>query len=709
MDTPPKDPPPRYSTIYGPAASTTSTPVSAQATRHFHGARAPSKTLNFPPRTGGSSPRTRGACEASSIVCAAAAAFRPAPTPVAEEGRPAAGTYGPAPLQDAEFSTENRRVFAQDSRDVLYFTIHVLHLSVNIHLENTTHAQNSERTSAQAIVPARSEPIPHRQKRAGIAYGLLLAAAPAKSRLSPSTLSSEPTPAYAMNTTNAVFSSTRPLTSPAVRKSKSGAKSRAKNQATDRSPLADTATHLSIIEARRYLAKRCSAGRCDKDRSATGLYRMVSSLERVAVEKQNIEILVQIGAGRETECVNPPSRGFRGGFNVDKSWSYGDGVARKVCTSLEHVPNMDESSCVLSVSVLYPAGARWLSLRGQSARIQASLRAYPGGFQRVKPVSCKVQTMCVKSRGIEFVRMLVALELYEIPREEVTGDAVGVVQGGFPRGGAQRVRFPEEYPNADSCSPNRVIVSCQVRHSRVGAREHTQSVWDPHSGRECTLLQWVMFILPPVNCFVSTLFTMLNPTIKLQWLRENWSTEDAVAAKFVIRASMLEYRKEHRLQSSHPSVQLPATATRRAVNPLSASHAARAQSKGFARFNALAKSLSGSDLELARDSPPAVELTEQEKAEAERRTVAEDERIVDKELGKYEGEGVIDESSPEFDDLDLLRCWEEQINFCDGLVAMEEELSVVDIDPKVIDDLLRAGRTQELEELVNSSWASAPA
>ncbi|KAJ6570206.1 hypothetical protein DFH09DRAFT_1465505 [Mycena vulgaris] len=147
---------------------------------------------------------------------------------------------------------------------------------------------------------------------------------------------------------------------------------------------------------------------------------------------------------------------------------------------------MDESSRVLSVSVLYPAGARWLSLCGRSARIQASLRAYPGGF----PVSCKVRTvggiqdvwgMCAKSRGIEFVRMLVALELYEIPREEVAGGAVGVVRGGFPREGAQRVRFPEEYPNADSCSPNQVIVSCQVRHSRVGARGHTQSVWDPHN------------------------------------------------------------------------------------------------------------------------------------------------------------------------------------------------------------------------------------
>ncbi|KAJ6573787.1 hypothetical protein DFH09DRAFT_1078761 [Mycena vulgaris] len=108
---------------------------------------------------------------------------------------------------------------------------------------------------------------------------------------------------------------------------------------------------------------------------------------------------------------------------------------------------MDESSRVLSVSVLYLAGARWLLLRGQSARIQASLKAYSGGFPWVEPVSCKVQTvggiqdvwgMCAKSRGIEFVRMLVALELYEILREEVVGGAVGVVRGGFPRGGAQR-------------------------------------------------------------------------------------------------------------------------------------------------------------------------------------------------------------------------------------------------------------------------------
>ncbi|KAJ6599791.1 hypothetical protein DFH09DRAFT_1070504 [Mycena vulgaris] len=150
------------------------------------------------------------------------------------------------------------------------------------------------------------------------------------------------------------------------------------------------------------------------------------------------------------------------------------------------------------------------------------------------------------------------------------------------------------------------------------------------------------------------------------------------------RELMLEYRKEDRSHNSPPSVQLPPTATRRAVNPPSASRAARAQSTGFARLNALAKSLSGSDLDSASDSSPPKELTEQEKGEAECRAVAEDERIVDEELGQYEAEQIIDESSPEFEDLDLLRYWE------------------------IVDDLLGAGRTQELEELVNSSWGRQP-
>ncbi|KAJ6465585.1 hypothetical protein DFH09DRAFT_1112641 [Mycena vulgaris] len=246
----------------------------------------------------------------------------------------------------------------------------------------------------------------------------------------------------------------------------------------------------------------------------------VLRLERVAVEKQNIEILVQIGAGRETECVNPPSRGFRGGFNVDKSWSYGDGVA---CLrppshhrpSLENDPGgyrapIPEDSAYRIAASANPAGfgvktssiwdvdslgcvsglehvPTWMNLPAycwfpSSIRREFGgryFRAYPGGFPWVEPVSRKVRTV----GGIQDVwgGLVVPLELCEILREEVVGGAVGVVQGGFPQEGAQGVRFPEECPNADSCSPNRVIVSCQVPHSHVGARGHTQSVWDPHN------------------------------------------------------------------------------------------------------------------------------------------------------------------------------------------------------------------------------------
>lgn len=49
-----------------------------------------------------------------------------------------------------------------------------------------------------------------------------------------------------------------------------------------------------------------------------------------------------------------------------------------------------------------------------------------------------------------------------------------------------------------------------------------------------------------------------------------------------------------------------------------------------------------------------------------------------------------------------------RLRFCDGLVATEAELSVIDVDPELIDGLLSTGRTQELKDLVNSSWGGAP-
>lgn len=122
---------------------------------------------------------------------------------------------------------------------------------------------------------------------------------------------------------------------------------------------------------------------------------------------------------------------------------------------------------------------------------------------------------------------------------------------------------------------------------------------------------------------------------------------------------MLEYRKEQRSQKTTPdTVHVPTTAGRRSVNVHSSSDAARAQKSGLARLKKLAKELSGPDLDATTNSPSTDELSEQEKAEAERRAAAEDERIVDAELKLYEAEGIVEESSPEFEDFDLLRYWD---------------------------------------------------
>jgi hypothetical protein len=76
--------------------------------------------------------------------------------------------------------------------------------------------------------------------------------------------------------------------------------------------------------------------------------------------------------------------------------------------------------------------------------------------------------------------------------------------------------------------------------------------------------------------------------------------------------------------------------------------------------------LSGSDLDTPVNAPAADTLTAPEKAEAECRAVIEDEHIVDGELARYEADGIMDESSPEFEDLDLLRYWEVYSMFASG-------------------------------------------
>ncbi|KAJ7683671.1 hypothetical protein B0H17DRAFT_864290, partial [Mycena rosella] len=44
-----------------------------------------------------------------------------------------------------------------------------------------------------------------------------------------------------------------------------------------------------------------------------------------------------------------------------------------------------------------------------------------------------------------------------------------------------------------------------------------------------------------------------------------------------------------------------------------------------------------------------------------------------------------------------------RVSFTDGLVATEEELSVIDVDPEVLEGLLAAGRVEELVQLLNES------
>ncbi|KAJ6459824.1 hypothetical protein DFH09DRAFT_1115027 [Mycena vulgaris] len=173
----------------------------------------------------------------------------------------------------------------------------------------------------------------------------------------------------------------------------------------------------------------------------------------------------ETGTGRETECVNPPSWGFRGGFNVDKSWLYGDGVAWKHKLFEEELQVWEESRVPWSKRELL-GGCHFV---GGVRRYRPHLRAYPGGFPWVEPVSCKVRIV----GGIQDIWGVCALDLCDILRGEIAGGAVGVVRGGFPREGVH---------------PNWVIMSCQVRHSGVGARGHTQSVWDPHSGAHDTRL-----------------------------------------------------------------------------------------------------------------------------------------------------------------------------------------------------------------------------
>lgn len=99
--------------------------------------------------------------------------------------------------------------------------------------------------------------------------------------------------------------------------------------------------------------------------------------------------------------------------------------------------------------------------------------------------------------------------------------------------------------------------------------------------------------------------------------------------------------------------------TRRIV-PI-ASRAARAQRSGFNRLDRLFQELSSSSIESTSSTSTAAESNEPDRDDLERRARLENERTVDRELARYEDEGIVDETHPDGNDFDLVRYWQVRI------------------------------------------------
>ena len=127
---------------------------------------------------------------------------------------------------------------------------------------------------------------------------------------------------------------------------------------------------------------------------------------------------------------------------------------------------------------------------------------------------------------------------------------------------------------------------------------------------------------------------------------------------------MLEYQKEARDQvnSAEPTSttqpNLNGPATRRIVQIPSASHAARAQKSGFAKFCSLARSISAPDISSPTPAQPPISPDE-----CERHALEEDKKVVEAEILAYEMEGIMDDDHPDIEDFDLLRYWQVGLSF----------------------------------------------
>ncbi|KAF5378856.1 hypothetical protein D9615_006941 [Tricholomella constricta] len=257
---------------------------------------------------------------------------------------------------------------------------------------------------------------------------------------------------------------------------------------------------------------------------------------------------------------------------------------------------------------------------------------------------------------------------------------------------------------------------------------------------------------------IYSLAMLINPTIKLQWAEMHWSsTDDFTNAKKSILDAMLEHYQAMRTMPNTSSM-LPRTAGRRPITV--GSHASRAQSSGFARFNALAKSLSSGSVTETETSDsveaPPSGLSSEEQA-------AHDKATVNEEFRRWLASGLITDAR-ELEELDLVRFWQnkkfefpilyrialdvlpvqvsavpcervfsssketdalrrsnlspemmeilqilkylircDRLNFTEGLLAKEEECMVLDVEPSVLRNFLTSGDIEGLEALVGSS------
>lgn len=130
-------------------------------------------------------------------------------------------------------------------------------------------------------------------------------------------------------------------------------------------------------------------------------------------------------------------------------------------------------------------------------------------------------------------------------------------------------------------------------------------------------------------------------------------TYDLVAV--LIPIQMIRFQKDLRLSRRASRLSSAPTPSRRVV--ITSSRAVEAQQSGLDRFNSLRKSSSRSSVDSSDTSTEASEVTDD--AETERRACLEDETIVDRQLNKYEDEGIVDHEHPEWSyfKLDLIKYW----------------------------------------------------